>query len=170
MTNKPKKPHGAQNKPSGGTRPTPKPSVAERAAAQRREKFLTEFRHSGVVSRAAKVAGVSRERVYQWRDQHEDFAQAWDEAFQEAVDSLEAEAWRRGRDGVEKPVTFKGKITDHYTEYSDTLLMFCLRAHRSHFREKAQIELSGPGGGPLQTVTRIERVIVDPKNEPEAKA
>ena len=34
---------------------------------------------------------------------------------------------------------------------------------------KNRTELSGPGGGPVETVTKIERVIVDPKQQEEPK-
>ena len=150
-------------KPSGGTRPTKKPQPRVRMANKNRKAFLAALKISASVTRAAQAAGVSRTRAYQWRDGSEEFAQAWDDAVDEAVDSLEQEAWRRARDGVDKPVTFQGQITDTYLEYSDPLLMFLLRGHRPRFKDK--VELSGPDGGPLQTVTRIERVIVDPKGE-----
>ncbi len=52
-------------------------------------------------------------------------------AKEEVADLLEAEAWRRAVEGVEKPVGwYKGKPGGYVREYSDTLLIFPLRGLR----------------------------------------
>ena len=58
-----------------------------------------------------------------------------------AVDDLEAEAWRRAKEGVEKPVFQGGKQVGVIREYSDTLMATLLKAHRPEkYRENFKIE------------------------------
>jgi hypothetical protein len=54
--------------------------------------FLIAFRNSGNVRAAAQAAGVSRSEVYLARIRDTGFADAWDEAAEEAVDAIEARA------------------------------------------------------------------------------
>ena len=116
-----------------------------------RETFLATLRESCNVSEAARQAGIARSGAYEWRDADPEFAAAWAEAEQEAADKLEREAWRRGVEGVDKPVTFQGAITATYKEYSDRMLELLLKAHRPEkFKERVANELSGPGGTPIK--------------------
>ena len=59
--------------------------------------FLLHFRTSANVGAACAVAGVSRVTAYKARRQHSRFRAAWDAAFEDAVDGLEAAAWERAR-------------------------------------------------------------------------
>jgi hypothetical protein len=45
------------------------------------------------------------------------------------VEALEREAWRRAVEGYDYPVTYGGEITETYHKYSDTLLVFLLKAY-----------------------------------------
>lgn len=117
---------------------------------QRKQKFLRALAECGVITDAAKVAGVERKTVYRWREQDPDFAKAWDEAEQEAADKLEREAIRRAVEGVEEPVFHQGKIVGYVRKYSDTLLIFLLKGYKpERYKERQAHELSGPGGGPI---------------------
>lgn len=73
---------------------------------------------------------MARSTVYNWRQASSEFAARFSEAMDEAIDSLEAEAWRRGRDGVSRPVFYQGEVCGHIQEYSDRLLVLLLQAHR----------------------------------------
>lgn len=131
-----------------------------------RAAFIAAIRETCNIAEACRRAGIGRSSVYEWRDDDESFAAEWDEAVDDAIDSLEAEAWRRGVQGVDMPVTHKGEITDWYRGYSDRMLEVLLKGHRPEkYRERFSGEISGPGGGPL--VTRIERVIIDSADEGE---
>lgn len=127
-----------------------------------RENFLAVLRETCNVTEAASSIGIGRRTAYEWRTADPVFAAAWDEAEQMAADRLEREAWRRGVEGVDKPVVYKGEITDTFKEYSDRMLELLLKAHRpERFREKVSTELSGPDGGPVQ-FQQIELVPVAP--------
>ena len=76
-----------------------------------------------------EVANVGRSTHYRWLQQDPEYRKAVDIAKEEAADNLEAEAYRRAVEGVEKPVGwYKGKPGGYAREYSDVLLMFLLKA------------------------------------------
>ena len=92
--------------------------------------FLKALAKSCNVTAACRAAGIGRRTAYDWRNDDEAFAAAWDEAVEEAADALEAEAWRRGHDGVDKPVFYQGEAVGTVREHSDKLLEILLKAHR----------------------------------------
>lgn len=102
----------------------------------------------------------ARNWFYEHRRNHEDFARAWDDAVELAIDDLEREAWRRARKGVKKPVFQGGALVGTVREYSDTLMKFMLRGHRAaKYGDSITQTVQGPGGGPVQhSVTGVLRV------------
>lgn len=106
--------------------------------------FIDVLRQTCNVSEAARAAGIPRRTIHEWRKADPAFAAAWEEAAEEAADRLEREAWRRGVEGVDKPVTFQGAITATYKEYSDRMLELLLKAHRPEkFKDRVATEHSG---------------------------
>jgi uncharacterized protein YdbL (DUF1318 family) len=132
---------------------------------EKRERFLTILRTDPNVSAAARAINISRRHAYTIREQDPAFAQAWDEAVDEAVDTLETEARRRAIEGTTRPVFYKGEEVGGIREYSDTLTIFLLKAHRPEkYRERTSTELTGPDGGPVEfRVTR--RIITTPTTD-----
>ncbi len=94
------------------------------------EAFLKHLRETGNVSAAARAAGTCRSRCYEWRRRDQSFAAAWADALEEAADRLEIEAFRRAVTGVGEDRFFNGEVVGEVTRYSDSLLMFLLRARR----------------------------------------
>lgn len=119
-----------KSSPKKTTRKTAHPSAADRRTAKIQDLFLAELAAAGNIAAACRATGVSRSTVYNWRQASSDFAARFTEAMDEAIDSLEAEAWRRGRDGVAKPIFYQGEVCGHIQEYSDRLLILLLQAHR----------------------------------------
>jgi hypothetical protein len=119
-----------------------------RLTRERRERFLTALAETGIVSGAVAIAATSRTRVYELRKRDAGFAAAWDEAEERAADALEAEAWRRGVDGVVEPLVSAGKVVRDddgqplaIRRYSDHLLLALLKARRPEkFKDRAVIE------------------------------
>jgi hypothetical protein len=92
------------------------------------------------VSKAARDAGVGRSTVHAWRDADTAFRAAWDEAQEVYRDALEAEAHRRGVDGVQRPIYQRGQKVGEETIYSDTLLVQKLKAERpAKYRDNVAI-------------------------------
>jgi hypothetical protein len=82
------------------------------------------------------------------------FAERWSEALDEAVERMEREAMRRGVEGYEQPVYYRGRRVGKIKRYSDTLLMFLLRANRP---EKYRADAPMPNKIPLETQMMIEK-------------
>jgi hypothetical protein len=92
---------------------------------------------------------VAKSTLYLWMERHPDFS----DAMTRARDLAQSWFEDKGQDGLimsgfnaslwAKQVS--ARFPDDYTE-----------------RQKR--ELSGPSGGPIETVSRIERVVVDPAN------
>ncbi len=97
---------------------------------EREIEFLKALATGASVYKAAVAAGVGRRTVYEWREGDDEFATLWDEAVECGTDLFEDEAKRRGVDGVDEPVYYKGEICGHITKYSDALLDKQLRARR----------------------------------------
>lgn len=111
-------------------------------------RFLEALADYGNVSAACRLAKVSRDTAYRHRNTDVDFATAWEAAAALGVESLEDEARRRAYKGVRKPVYQKGELVGYVQEYSDTLMIFLLKAHKPEkYRERH--EFSGPNGGPI---------------------
>ncbi len=123
---------------------------------EKRALFLEWLSETANVSEACRASGIPRSTAYLWRSQDEQFAHAWDEANELGTDGLEDEAVRRGRDGVEEPVFYRGSECGAVRKYSDTLLIFMLKARRpDKFKDRIANEVSGPGGGPLLTEVEV---------------
>ncbi|OGN89789.1 MAG: hypothetical protein A2158_01600 [Chloroflexi bacterium RBG_13_46_14] len=128
----------------------------ENSLAWRRKRFLDGYRKHHAVGRAARYAGISRRQVYRWIENSKEFAQEFEDVKREVIEQLEMEADRRAMKGVRKPVFYQGLPVGHIQEYSDSLLMFRLKAlDPEKYRERH--EVSGPDGGPIQ----IKEVIVN---------
>lgn len=113
--------------------------------------FLESLADTGSVMHAVKVAKIARSAAYKARDADPEFAASWAEAEQIGVELMEAEARRRAVEGCKRPVFYKGKQCGAILEYSDTLLIFLLKAHKPEkYRERSQVEHTGKNGGPIQ--------------------
>ena len=109
--------------------------------------FLTVYAELGNVKAAAQAAKVARRSHYYWLEQPE-YAVAFASVREVAVECLEPEVRHRAVEGVEEPVIYRGKLCyqkdlDPETgemrttgkllttrRYSDTLLIFLLKAER----------------------------------------
>lgn len=91
-----------------------------------KKRFLETLRETCNVRVACEKAGVGRATAYKARKHGKEFAKAWDEAIDDAVDGLEMLATKRAAEG------------------SDSLLMFLLKAHRPEkYRERFEAQHSG---------------------------
>lgn len=74
--------------------------------------FLAALKSHGIIRLACQQANVTRRTVYLMKDNNEEFAEQWNEAIEEATDTLVAVARQRAING------------------SDRLLEFLLKSHR----------------------------------------
>ena len=96
--------------------------------------FLEKMRMTGNVYLSCEVAGIPRSTAYYWRNKYKTFADGWDAAKEDAVDKLDAEAWKRATQGQ-----------------SDRLLMFLLKAHKPEVYSPVQrLSHEGKDGGAIE--------------------
>ncbi|PCI59450.1 MAG: hypothetical protein COB37_11425 [Kordiimonadales bacterium] len=100
----------------------------KRERADKMATFLRAISAGKSVSEAAKGASVTRRTVYRWRVSDKGFGAKWHAASAPDGDPLEIEAMRRAIDGVDKPVYRGGSLVGHVKDYSDSMLMFLLKA------------------------------------------
>lgn len=87
--------------------------------------FLKVLAKNGNIRGACAAAGISRQVAYEHRRRNKTFGQLWDVALEQAVDALEAIAWKRAM------------------ESSDTLVIFLLKANRPwKYRDRIDITLT----------------------------
>jgi len=114
-----------------------------------KSRFLEKFVKYCIVGKAARAAGISRSQVYNWLEGDKAFARRFEYARKDVLEMLEAEAIRRASKGVNKPVFYLGEKCGAIREYSDTLLIFLLKANDPEkYRERH--EITGPRGGPIE--------------------
>ena len=147
---------------------TPRPTrpgsrAAEAADRQRKQAvFLVAFAEHATVAAAATAAHVGRRTHYDWLEADDAYAAHFKDVEEGVTEALEAEARRRAQHGIDEPVHYQGKKVDTIRRYSDTLLIFLLKARRPEmYRERVDHSLTGPNGGPL---------VVRWQNETEAKS
>lgn len=134
----------------------------------RKDAFLASFARHGIVSRACKDAEIDRSLVYQWKEHDDDFLIRYNIALEEAKDAIREEVRKRAQDGWDEDVYQLGKYAGKVHKYSDTLLIFHAKMLMPEYRDKQQVELTGPNGGPLQTVEIYKvRLPDNGRNTPE---
>lgn len=105
--------------------------------------FLKAMSEGKSITGSADAAGIARSTAYQWRDEDETFAAAWDDAIEAGTDRLEDEAHRRAFEGVARSVAVGKEIVD-VVDYSDTLTIFLLKGRRPEkFRENVKVDHAG---------------------------
>lgn len=118
--------------------------------------FLAALATCGNVSKSCVAADISRTIAYEWRKLHPEFAVAWEDAAKMGVEGMEDEARRRAYDGCDKPVFHNGVECGAVREYSDTLMIFLLKAHAPEkYRERSSVELNASVA--ISTITDEER-------------
>ncbi len=142
---------------------TPRPGSREAEAVARQRKqdaFLTAFTEHATISAAATAIHINRHTHYNWLESDEGYAARFKEAEEGVTEALEAEARRRAQVGVEEPVHFQGKRVDVIRRYSDTLLIFLLKARRPDtYRERFDHQVH-------QRISLVQLLTPSPESEP----
>jgi len=119
------------------------------------EKMLPFFAQGMDVPEVAKELGISKRSFYRYIEQHEEFAQAYEDG------KAMSEAWwhKQGRLAVSDP--------EH--KINATIWIFAMK-NKFGWRDKQDLEHSGPNGGPIQSKQTIEWTIqpVKPVNETDS--
>lgn len=122
--------------------------LTNRQSERLKKRFLESFAMTGNITLSCKTVGIgSRNTIYKWQEDDDAFASAYREAEISSTELMEAEAHRRGVLGYDKPVFQQGAQVGVIREYSDTLLIFMLKARNpDKYRDNAN---AGASGQPL---------------------
>lgn len=113
--------------------------------------WLEVYKRVPVVALACDQSGISRATFYAAMHADSGWRKRVAEAKAEAIERLEYQAWKRAT-ALENP--------------SERLLIFLLQSHAPQTYGKKLVEVSGPGGGPVQVTERREwmvKVASDPE-------
>lgn len=106
------------------------------------EQFISLLSQTCNVTLSAKGAGINPATAYKQRERNKEFAKRWKDAKRQAVELLEAEAWKRAR------------------TTSDTLLIFLLKANKPRkYRETQRHEHTGADGGAIKVETTYQAIL-----------
>lgn len=120
---------GGPGRAKGSTRRPDKQHVTRPSLTPEKvEKFLANLEDTPMVRAAAVKAGAPLQAFYKLRDKDPDFAARWEKSLSMGMGVLEDELVRRAYKGVREPIFYKGEEVATVTKYSDTLLMFALKA------------------------------------------
>jgi 20S proteasome alpha/beta subunit len=89
----------------------------------RKKRFIAALTAQGTVYHAAQAAGISRQTAYRWQRDDLEFAEAWDEAMDNAVDAVESSIYQQAIGG------------------NTLAAIFYLKAHRPKYRDRLNIDL-----------------------------
>jgi hypothetical protein len=135
----------------------------ERAVAQ--DAFLDSFKVTANVSRSAKMAGVHRGTVYDWRHTDPAFATRYAEAEEDARDVLRAVILDRAVTGWDEPVVSVGQVIRRdngdpwlVRRYDSRLLAALAAVRLPEWRAatRQQVEITGTSGGPVEVSVKDE--------------
>jgi hypothetical protein len=120
--------------------------LAAMATIDKKTVFLEALRDKYTVRHAAALARVGRRTVYDWREQDAEFAAAWDEAREDAIEALESTMYDKALAGETLPGFFmlKGMRPDVYRDnvsikHSGAVLTARMDLDQLDPREKAEL-------------------------------
>jgi hypothetical protein len=104
------------------------PSLFPAISHPKKRAFLMAFVLCGRRGRAAAMAGVDVRNHWWWLAKDPAYQAAFAQAEQMAADIAEDETYRRGIEGVEEGIWYKGERVGTEMKYSDTVLLAILNA------------------------------------------
>lgn len=103
---------------------------------------------------------TNRTEIYRWLEHDDEFSAEFRQAEIEATETMEAEAHRRGVLGYDKPVYQGGAQVGTIREYSDTLLIFMLKARNpDKYRDNVKVSHAGQIDHKVTTISDIRKAI-----------
>lgn len=117
----------------------------EKLTPEKMAEFCAKLVESGGnVTAACEHIEVSRVCAYRHRKEDPDFRAMWLEAEGMAIERMEDEARRRAVEGVQEPVFHKGEQCGTIKKYSDTLMIFLLKAHAPEkYKDRSETTVKG---------------------------
>jgi hypothetical protein len=122
----------------------PRIATQQKQPQDQKKAYLRAFSMTGTLTAGCRAARVSPNTVYAWREHDDEFVLLENQAKNAFADALEQEAVRRAWHGTQKPVYQNGLLVGYIREFSDTLLIFALKAIRpDKYRERFDVTTQG---------------------------
>ena len=114
--------------------------------------FVEALAETGIVEQACRRVGMSRTSFdsLRRRPQGAQFRRACAAALDYALHRVEENAHRRAREGVARPIFYKGEQVGEYRYYDERLTMFLLRSYRPERYGKALDRLLASDGDEVE--------------------
>ena len=127
------------------------------------EDFLVRLRrYAGNVSKAARLAGFSRQAAYDRKKEDPEFNQAWEDVIEAVLDDAEAELYRRAVKGRLEPKFYKGEKCGTVRKFSDSNLQFLLKSKRPEvYRDKLDLDTNIRGSLDIGLDKAIDQIYGD---------
>jgi hypothetical protein len=151
-----------------------------RNAIPKHDAFLAAFKLTASITKAAAAAKCERGLHYRWLAEDPTYAAKFEDAKEEAAQTLEDEAIRRAHEGVSEPLVYQGsfgysrkwskKKKDWVygrkplviQKYSDALMIFLLKGFRpDKYRERGSVEVTGKDGGAIVLENKVLKNLDD---------
>lgn len=124
------------------------------------ERFVEALRESPHLMRAARAGGHTIGTFKKYKKLNPEFSEAWDDAMEEGIERAEVAVHDRAFIGVDRPVFQQGVEVGTVKEYSDSLAMFLLKAHKPEkYRERTEVKHSGAAS--ITVITGVPQTEID---------
>lgn len=108
--------------------------------------YLAHLARTGRKLQSMRAAGMRPAAATELRKADPAFSLLEGEALARYGELLEAEAHRRGVEGWDEPVFFKGEVCGHVRRHSDRLLELALKKNVPEWRDKLSVDAKLTGG------------------------
>ena len=156
-----------------------KPAKAKPAGAGRPSKYKPEYAEQAVKlcmlgmtdAEMASFFEVSEQTLNAWKHAHPEFLESIKKGKANSDADVASRLFHRamGYDHPEDDIrVVSGEIVitptiKHYPPDTTAAIFWLKNRQRDKWRDKVETEVTGKDGGPVETVTRVTRTIVDPK-------
>jgi hypothetical protein len=122
----------AEDPPLIAFEPVPLRSRHDGWTVDKQYAFIQALAETGIVEEACRRVGMSRTSADKLRSRPSGthFRRAWQTALDYALYRVEENAHRRARDGVARPIFYKGEQVGEWRYYDERLTAFLLRCYR----------------------------------------
>lgn len=112
--------------------------------AKKKRLFLDHLKKCGFKSTAAAKVNMTRSNITYHEKKDPVFAEEIEKALLMFEASIDEAAYKRGVEGIDKPVWFQGKIVGYDKNYSDRMLEFSARTvNPEKYGQTNKVEMSG---------------------------
>ena len=122
-----------------------------------RPKFLAGLSLTNSPTLAARFARTTKQTVYNHRKWDSEFAQQWQNAVEDAVDLLHAQAFQRALEGDCEPVFYMGALVGYVRKFDSRLQIELLRAHKPDIFKTAGTQVNIGSRGDIFVLSEDQR-------------